>query len=72
MRISFPYPVPHKLTTNQPFNNLSLTYNYKSYCVKHKRYLKVLLYLKVCAAKRNAFGHGSAIKLTFYRKIQSG
>ena len=63
MRISFPYPVPHKLTTNQPFNNLSLPYNYKSYCVNHKRYLKTLLHFKVCGAKSNAFGLGSAMEL---------
>ena len=63
MRILFRQPVPHKLTTDQPFNNLSLTYYYKSYCVKHKRYLKTLLHFKVCGAKSNAFVHGSAMKL---------
>ena len=63
MRILFPYPVPHKLKTNRPFNNLSLTYNYESYCVKHMRYLKTLLHFKVCGAKSNAFGDGSAMKL---------
>ena len=63
MRISFPYPVLHKLTTNQPFNNLSLTYNYKSYFVKNKHYLKTLLHFKACGAKSNALGHGSAMKL---------
>ena len=71
MRISFPYPLPHKLTADQPFNNLSLTYSYKSYCVKHKRHLKTLLHFKVCGAKSNAFGLESAMKLNFYRKIQS-
>ena len=49
--------------TNQPTNNLSLTYYYKSYFVKHKRYLKTLLHFKVCGAKSNAFVHGAAMTL---------